>query len=52
MIANAGGINPHGCAAALKQVLGDRASELKLAVITGDNLMPHVRSCSLFNSIH
>ncbi|KAF6036475.1 hypothetical protein EB796_005215 [Bugula neritina] len=39
VVANAGGINPHGCAAALKQVLGDKADSLKIAVVTGDNLI-------------
>ena len=41
-MANAGGINPEGCAAALKQVLGDHAKGLNIAVVTGDNLMDKV----------
>ena len=41
-MANAGGINPEDCAAALKQVLEDYAKGLNIAVVTGDNLMDKV----------
>ena len=41
-MANAGGINPEGCAAALKQILGEKSKDLKIAVVTGDNLIDRV----------
>ncbi|XP_071545172.1 uncharacterized protein [Panulirus ornatus] len=40
ILSNAGGINPHGCAAALKQAAEKAGVELKVAVVTGDDLMP------------
>jgi len=39
VVANAGGINPEGCAAALRKALGESAAGVKIAVITGDNLI-------------
>ena len=42
VVANAGGINPEGCAASLKQVLGEKSKDLKIAVVTGDNLIDRV----------
>ncbi|XP_045599846.1 uncharacterized protein [Procambarus clarkii] len=40
VLSNAGGINPEGCAAALRQAAGKAGVDLKVAVITGDDLMP------------
>lgn len=42
MVANAGGINPAGCAAALKHLLGEKSKDLNIAVVTGDNLIDRV----------
>ncbi|KAG8134974.1 hypothetical protein E2320_008040, partial [Naja naja] len=39
VISNAGGMNPLGCAAALHQVARNANVDLKIAVITGDDLM-------------
>jgi len=40
LIANAGGVNPHACGAAVRAVLKATGLNLKVAVITGDDLMP------------
>ena len=43
LISNAGGVNPLGCAAALQEAaLGAGLNDLRVAVITGDDLMPFV----------
>ncbi|XP_071947902.1 uncharacterized protein [Antedon mediterranea] len=39
VISNAGGINPHSCAAALKEVAKKSGVDLKVAVVTGDNII-------------
>lgn len=39
VISNAGGVNPHGCATALKELSKKFDLNLKIAVITGDDLM-------------
>lgn len=46
VVSNAGGINPHGCAAALKAVAEAQGITLRIAVIEGDDvsrLMPALR---------
>lgn len=40
VLSNAGGINPEGCAEALKVAAKKAGVELKVAVVTGDDLMP------------
>lgn len=47
VVSNAGGINPHGCAAALKAVAEAQGIALRIAVIEGDDvsgLMPGLRA--------
>lgn len=39
-MSNAGGINPHECGNALLAVAKEANTDLKVAVITGDDLMP------------
>ncbi|XP_005108408.1 uncharacterized protein LOC101856690 [Aplysia californica] len=43
LIANAGGINPSGCADALKAVCKKEGVDLNIAVVKGDDLMAQVR---------
>lgn len=39
VIANAGGVNPLACAAAMRKMLADQGSSLKVGVVTGDDLI-------------
>uniref|UniRef100_UPI00398E6DDA uncharacterized protein lratb.1 isoform X5 n=1 Tax=Pristiophorus japonicus TaxID=55135 RepID=UPI00398E6DDA len=39
VVCNAGGVNPHACAAALQEVVKKADLDLKIAVVTGDDLM-------------
>lgn len=41
VIANAGGVNPHACRAALQRVFDSAGVKLRIAVVTGDDLQPH-----------
>ncbi|CAN7305593.1 acyclic terpene utilization AtuA family protein [Variovorax paradoxus] len=46
VVSNAGGINPHGCAAALKALADAQGITLRIAVVEGDDvsvLMPELR---------
>jgi hypothetical protein len=40
VVSNAGGVNPQGCAAALQALATDMGLSLKIAVVTGDDVMP------------
>jgi hypothetical protein len=44
VIANAGGVNPPACAAAVMEMAGSRGSagKLKIGVVTGDDLLPRI----------
>ncbi|QJB70146.1 acyclic terpene utilization AtuA family protein [Parasphingorhabdus halotolerans] len=42
LIANAGGVNPVSCGAAARAIIKEQGLDLKVAVITGDNLLPEI----------
>lgn len=40
IIANAGGVNPHGCGAALQALADELGVQVRIAVVEGDDVMP------------
>lgn len=42
LIANAGGVNPEACGAVVRKIISDAGVNLKVAVISGDNLMNNI----------
>jgi len=42
LISNAGGVNPEGCGAAIRQLVDTAGLSLKVVVVTGDDLMPRL----------
>ena len=42
LIANAGGVNPEACGRAARKIIAEAGLNLKVAVITGDNLMDDI----------
>ena len=42
VVSNAGGVNPQGCAAALAALAAEQGVALKIAVVTGDDVMPQL----------
>lgn len=46
VISNAGGVNPKACGAAIEAVIKQQGLDLKVAVITGDDLLPKLEQLS------
>ncbi len=44
VVSNAGGVNPQGCANALAALAAELGVAVKIAVVLGDDVMPHVAS--------
>ena len=46
VVSNAGGIHPHGCAAALRRLVAERAWRCRIAVVEGDDVGAQCRRCA------
>jgi Acyclic terpene utilisation family protein AtuA len=46
VVANAGGVNPHGCKRALEALAAEAGVKLRVAVVEGDDLMPRIDALS------
>lgn len=46
IVSNAGGLNPLGCAAAVRELIAKAGLDLKVAVVTGDDLLPRATEFS------
>jgi hypothetical protein len=44
VVSNAGGVNPQACKRALEAVCRERGVDLRIAVVTGDDLLPEIES--------
>jgi hypothetical protein len=44
IVSNAGGVHPHGCAAALRTVCDTLGISLRIAVVEGDDVLPYLES--------
>ena len=42
VVANAGGVNPPACAAAVQELAATRGASLRIGVVTGDDLLPRL----------
>ncbi len=42
VVSNAGGVNPQGCKAALQAVCAELSLSLRIAVVTGDDVLPYI----------
>ena len=42
VVSNAGGVNPQGCADALRALAAEQGVNVKIAVVTGDDVMPQL----------
>lgn len=46
IVTNAGGVNPHGCAARLREIARDAGLDFRIAVVTGDEMMDRIDAFS------
>ena len=44
VVSNAGGVNPAGCAAALGKLADEAGVKLKIAIVEGDDVLPHMEA--------
>jgi hypothetical protein len=44
LVTNAGGLNPRGCASAAAAILREAGCKLRIAIVSGDNVLAHLRN--------